>query len=35
MQLGYRVAMESKEMFCLQLDAILLWNVGTLGLVGG
>lgn len=35
MQLGYGVAMESKGMFCQQLEAILLWKGGTLGLVKG
>lgn len=27
--------MESKEMLCQRLDAILLWNVGALALAGG
>ena len=34
MQIGCRVAMESKELFCQRWDAILLWDVGTLALDG-
>lgn len=34
-QLGYRVATESKEMLCQHLDAVLLGDAGTLGSARG